>query len=179
MATAIGVEPDLPAYVRPPHPSLQDLTQVDLEFIEGTRSHRLIFGNPTQVIYREHHAGITRRTAFFARGARFGLELWDGKTVLSRARVPVARTTRWRILILEAGSVHSGVSQVKGVRPGAHILMQATRTPTCQLLKAWLVALERDRDLADLPREFFLSRDLRLQATRRSDGPAALGSLTR
>ena len=150
-------------------------TRVELEFLEGQRNHRLMFGRPEQFLYREHHFGITKRTAIFKPGQRFGLELWDGKIVLNRSRQPVARTQRWRILILEAGRVGACVSCVPNVRPGAHVLMEASRTKTCQLLKTWLAGLEQRGDPAELPREFFLARDLRLQAWSRVNGAAGLG----
>jgi hypothetical protein len=151
-------------------------TRVELEFLEGQRNHRLIFGRPEAVFHRDHHFGITKRVAIFRPGARFGLELWDGKVVLNRSRKPVARTHRWRILVLEAGHADAHMCRVPNVEPGAHVLMEATRTKTCQLLKAWLAELGGQGDPAELPREFFFARDLRLQALWRRNGLRRSGS---
>jgi hypothetical protein len=156
--------------------SVSGETRVELEFLEGQRNHRLIFGRPEAVFYRDHHFGITKRVAVFRPGARFGLELWDGKVVLNRSRQPVARTHRWRILVLEAGRPEAHLCRVPNVEPGAHVLMEATRTKTCQLLKAWLAEIGEQGDPADLPREFFLARDLRLQARWRGNGLRRSGS---
>jgi hypothetical protein len=156
--------------------SVSGETRVELEFLEGQRNDRLIFGRPEAVFHRDHHFGITKRVAIFRPGARFALELWEGKVVLNRSRKPVARTHRWRILVLEAGRADAHVCRVPNVEPGAHVLMEATRTKTCLLLKAWLAELEEQGDPANLPREFFLARDLRLQALWRGNGLRRSGS---
>jgi hypothetical protein len=65
---------------------------------------------------------------------------------------------------------------VPQVRPGAHILLEARGVRRCKFLLQWLAELETQGDLADLPREFFLSRDLwfRGVAPERC-GPASFG----
>lgn len=142
-------------------------TRVSLEFLEDERRYRLLFGHPQSVCHTDHRFGVTRRIAVFHPGQRFALEQWDGKIVLSRSRQPVARTQRWRILVLEAGTSDAHGSHVPGVEPGASILMQADRTKSCELLKAWLLELAGTCDPTELPREFFLARDLRLSALAR------------
>ena len=138
--------------------------EVDLDFLEGQLNYRLLFGRPEFTNIREHHFGTTKRTAAFRAGARLGLDLWEGRVVLNRSREPVVRTDEWRVLVLEAGAPGSRVSCVPQVRPGAHVLMDARRVRRCRFLLRWLAELEAQGDLADLPRAFLLSRDLRFQA---------------
>lgn len=52
------------------------------------------------------------------------------------------------------------VSRVPQVRLRAHILMAARGVRRCKFLLRWLAELEAQGDIADVPREFFLSRDL-------------------
>ncbi len=150
--------------------------EVDLDFLEGQLNYRLLFGRPEFVNFREHHFGITKRTAVFRPGARFGLDLWEGRVVLNRSRQPVVRTGAWRVLVLEVGAPGERVSRVPQVRPGAHVLMEARGARRCKFLLRWLAELELQGDLTDLPREFFLSRDLRFQAlVPERSTPATLG----
>jgi hypothetical protein len=79
-------------------------------------------------------------------------------------------------MVLEAGHPDAHVCRVPNVEPGAHVLIEAIRTKTCQRLKAWLADLEEQGDPADLPREFFLARDLRLQALWRGNDLRRSGS---
>lgn len=163
-----------PSTPRPLATPLRELpsgtTRVELEYLEGQTHHRLLFGHPVGVYYHEHHFGITRQTAVFEPGARFGLELWEGTTVLNRSREPVVRTWRWRILILEAVPLGQAVPRIPNVMPGAAVLLDVTRAPVCRLVKSWLAELERQQDLALLPRAYFLARDLRLQSCPGRDG---------
>jgi hypothetical protein len=134
--------------------------EVDLDFLEGQLNYRLLFGRPEFTNFREHHFGSTKRTAVLRPGARFGLDLWEGRVVLNRSREPVVRTGEWRVLVLEVGAPGDRVSRVPQVRPGAHILLEARGVRRCKFLLRWLAELETQGDIADLPREFFLSRDL-------------------
>jgi len=142
-------------------------TRVSLEFLEGQRRYRLLFGRPQAVYHTEHHFGVTKQIAIFHPGQRFALEQWEGKVVLNRSRIPVPRTQRWRILVLEAGIPDAHGSHIPGVDPGARILMEADRTKSCELLKSWLEELGASGDPSELPREFFLARDLRLRMIAR------------
>lgn len=141
-------------------------TRVDLDFLEGQRNFRLLFGAPRSIFSREHTFGITRRTAVFAPGACFGLDLWEGILVRSRSGVPVVRTTSWQVLVLEAGQPGERVSPVPQVRPGAQVLLEARGARRCRDLLRWLAELERDGELSALPREFYLARDFWRPATR-------------
>ena len=143
---------------------------MELEYLEGQTHHRLLFGHPLGVYYHEHHFGITRQTAVFEPGARFGLELWEGTMVLNRSREPVVRTWRWRILILEAVPDGQVVAHVPNVSPGAAVLLDVSRAPLCRIVKGWLAELEQQEDLATLPRAYYLARDLRLQSRGGRDG---------
>ena len=177
--TTMDTSAALPEVVEAPPPegaSRSAGVEVDLDFLEGQLNYRLLFGRPEFTNFREHHFGTTKRTAVFSQGARFGLDLWRGKVVLNRSREPVIRTGEWRVLVLEAGAPGDRVSRVPQVRPGAHILMEARGVRRCKFLLRWLAELETQGDLADLPREFFLSRDLRFQAlVPKRSTTAALG----
>ena len=161
--TAVSTSIATPAVVEPQLPegaSLSAGAEVDLDFLEGQLNYRLLFGRPEFTNFREHHFGTTRRTAVFRPGACLGLDLWQGRVVLNRSRQPVVRTGEWRVLVLEVGVPGERVSRVPQVRPGAHILLEARGVRRCKFLLRWLAELETQGDLADLPREFFLSRDL-------------------
>ena len=179
--TAVSTSVAMPVQPQPAGGASQSVgAEVDLDFLEGQLNYRLLFGRPEFTNFREHHFGITKRTAVFRPGARFGLDLWEGTVVLNRSRQPVVRTGGWRVLVLQVGVPGEPVSRVPQVRPGAHILMDARGTRRCKFLLRWLAELELQGDLADLPRAFFLSRDIRFQARvseRRST--AALGTVGR
>jgi hypothetical protein len=150
--------------------------EVDLDFLEGQLNYRLLFGRPEFIHSREHTFGITKCTAVFKPRDRFGLDLWEGRVVLSRSRESVIRTGLWRVLILEVGVPGERVSRVPQVRPGAHVLMDARGVRCCKWLLRWLAELETQGDLADLPRECFLSRDLWFRGVvPERTAPAALG----
>jgi len=151
--------------------------EVDLDFLEGQLNYRLLFGRPEFINFHAHHFGTTKRTAVFTPGARFGLDLWEGRVVLSRSREVVVRTGEWRVLVLEVGAPGERVSRVRQVRPGAHILLEARGVRRCKFLLRWLAELETQGDLADLPRDFFLSRDLWFRGVvPERSVPAAFGS---
>lgn len=139
-------------------------THVELETLEGQSHRRLLFGHPVGVYAHAHPSPISRQTVVFEPGARFALELWEGTTVRGRSREPMRRTWSWRILVLEAAPLGSPVPHVPYVTPGAWVLMDVTRIPLCRVVKTWLATLEEEVDPAELRREFFLARDLRLQS---------------
>ncbi|MDA8093988.1 MAG: DUF2840 domain-containing protein [Betaproteobacteria bacterium] len=128
----------------------QYLTSVELRYVEGACNYRLIWGLPVRTIKHTHHFGEGHESALFSPGSIFALDLWDRNEY---------GTIRWRIFILQAGTVGDTVQPVPHVHPGAHVLLHTEGTRRCKLLVQWLRLVEADGDPTSRPPAFWQARD--------------------
>lgn len=131
------------------------LTSVLLRFEEGVCNYRLVFGQPAFREPVDNTFGRRIERVYFPSGAVFCLDLWE----------PTAkgRTKRWKTFVLQAGWVGDQLMTVPHVKPGAHVLMEATGSRRCKFLLAWLATLEPHGPLELLPANFYQGRDLWFQ----------------
>ncbi|WP_428610612.1 DUF2840 domain-containing protein [Sedimenticola sp.] len=88
------------------------LTRVSLLYIAQRVSLYLRFGCPLRV----HQIDRWRRYAVFSPAQQFCRIHWASNDY---------GTTRWQLMVLQTGMLGEGMQRVRGVRPGAHILLRA------------------------------------------------------
>lgn len=151
-------------------------TTVELEYRAGVRNVRLIFGKPSHVVEREQSFGITRRTAYFAAGAVFALDHWEGSFIENRAGEARTRTRYRACAVLQACGVGEPMTHLARVAPGARILIRTEGVRRCKFLIGWLEELARRCDPTLLAAPFYEAKDLRVQGLIPERArPAAIG----
>jgi len=88
------------------------LTRVSLAFVEQRINLYLRFGHPV----RELRLDRWRRCATFLPGALFCRVRWESNDY---------GTTRWQLMVLQAGTPLDAVQRIAGIRPGARLLLCA------------------------------------------------------
>lgn len=88
------------------------LTSVSVSWRQKKRNHRLLFGTPLRWIRLDWR----RRLALFETGQIFGYERWSACH---------HGTLQWNVFVLQAGTAGDHLSVVRGIRPGARILLSA------------------------------------------------------
>ncbi|HQU17106.1 MAG TPA: DUF2840 domain-containing protein [Gammaproteobacteria bacterium] len=132
------------------------ITTVLLDFREGRRNHRLLFGNPSTSTTGQWAHGITVRCARFLPGSVFGVELWARNAY---------GTSAWHVYVLRALWPGEALCIVPQVRPGAEILLHASGANQVRLALAWLDHQRtRTDDLATVPAYVYQAADLHVRA---------------
>ena len=131
------------------------LTRVELDYRQGVRNHRLLFGHPLDIVGKEFHFGVTNQVALFATGAVFGLDLWECNDY---------GTTRWAFYVLQAAPPGKTVMHVPQVTPGAIVLLEAQGVTRAKAALRWLADVEKTTDPATLGVDTFVAADFRLKA---------------
>lgn len=131
------------------------LTRVELDYRQGVRNYRLLFGHPEYIVSKDHRYKVTNQLAFFKPGEIFGLDLWECNDF---------GTTRWSVYILQAAAPGDTVMRVPQVFPGAIVLLEAYGVERAKAVLAWLSNIELGSDPATLKPEQFLAADFRLKA---------------
>ena len=88
------------------------LTHVQIHFVKDIINHRLLFGEPYEVITLDRY----RRLAVFKPNEIFGYIRW---------RANQYGTTEWRLFIIKSG-VAGYMTQVKGISPAVKILISVS-----------------------------------------------------
>lgn len=107
----------------------RELTAVIIQYRKNRINNRLLFGEPNLIIRRSWQ----RKFATFQPEQIFGYERWRGNAY---------GTQSWEIYVLRASAVGPAVT-VKGVIPGAEILLRVNGKTRAKRFLAWLEALER------------------------------------
>jgi hypothetical protein len=88
------------------------LTRVLLDYVEQRFNLYLRFGHPAQTRRLNHRRSI----ALFAPGTLFCRIRWEANDY---------GTTRWQLLVLQAGTLHEPMQRIADIWPGASVLLQA------------------------------------------------------
>ena len=97
-----------------------------------------------------------RRHAFFTSGACFARILWQANDY---------GTTRWQLLVLQAGAPQDRMSRVPGIQPGARILLHVEGESRLRRVLAQIDAIEAlGIDPADVPPAYWRTLGNRLVA---------------
>ncbi|MBN9408182.1 DUF2840 domain-containing protein [Variovorax sp.] len=91
-------------------PPSGDLTRVSLAYVEHRINLYLRFGNPSRTIELDRW----RRVAVFAPAAMFCRIRWESNDY---------GTTRWQLMVLQAGTSLDALQRIPGITPGARILL--------------------------------------------------------
>ncbi|WP_431522478.1 DUF2840 domain-containing protein [Spongiibacter tropicus] len=105
------------------------LTRVSLLYIEQRFNLYLRFGCPLRV----HQIDRWRRCAVFSPAQLFCRIRWESNDY---------GTTRWQLLVLRSGRPQEGMQRVRGVRPGAHILLNAEGERNVRAVLSQIDAIE-------------------------------------
>jgi hypothetical protein len=134
------------------------VTTVRMLFAEGAKNYRLLFGRPLRIETVSQRESYTAAIARFARGARFGLDLW---------RSNVYGTIQWRCFVCEAIGPGGAGEGVPCVEPAARVLLKTKGAAQSRVFLAWLDQLEKSGiDPVTCPRETFEAAHFRLQGSR-------------
>lgn len=105
------------------------LTRVSLLYIERRINLYLRFGCPLRV----HQIDRWRRCAVFPPAQLFCRIRWESNDY---------GTTRWQLMVLQSGRPEEGMQRVRGVRPGAHLLLNAEGERAVRTVLARIDAIE-------------------------------------
>ncbi len=116
---------------------MNGFTRVALIHVPDRTNVWLRFGHPVQESVRDRH----RRVAAFAPGAVFCRVCWEANDY---------GTTLWRATVLQVGVRGEGVQRLRGVHPGAVVLLHAL---SARPVKALLELVDRIEQLGIDPAE--------------------------
>ena len=105
------------------------LTRVSLLYVEQRINLYLRFGCPLRV----HQIDRWRRCAVFPPAQLFCRIRWESNDY---------GTTRWQLMVLQSGRPQEGMQRVRGVRPGAHILLNAEGERNVRAVLSQIDAIE-------------------------------------
>ena len=105
------------------------LTRVSLAFVERRINLYLRFGHPV----RELRLDRWRRCAVFLPAALFGRVRWESNDY---------GTTRWQLMVLQAGTPLDAVQRISGIQPGARLLLYAEGERQVQSVLPQIDAIE-------------------------------------
>jgi len=105
------------------------LTQVSLAFIDQRINLYLRFGRPQ----REVRLDRWQRCALFAPNACFARILWQGNE---------HGTTRWQLMVLQACKPLDAMQRIRGIRPGARVLLQTEGERRVRVILAQIDIIE-------------------------------------
>ncbi|MDI1252518.1 DUF2840 domain-containing protein [Thermomonas sp.] len=118
-----------------PHPVLSSvtnntpLTRVSLAFVERRINLYLRFGHPV----RELRLDRWRRSAIFTPAAVFCRVRWESNDY---------GTTRWQLMVLQAGTPLNAVQRIAGIQPGARLVLCAEGERQVQSVLPQIDAIE-------------------------------------
>jgi hypothetical protein len=121
-----------PPTLRPVRSSVTDgtpLTRVALAFVERRINLYLRFGHPA----RELRLDRWRRCAVFLPAALFCRVRWESNDY---------GTTRWQLMVLQAGTPPDAVQRIAGIQPGARLLLRAEGEGQVQSVLPQIDAIE-------------------------------------
>lgn len=105
------------------------LTRVSLLYVEQRINLYLRFGCPLGV----HQIDRWRRCAVFPPAQLFGRIRWESNDY---------GTTRWQLMVLQSGRPEERMQRVRGVRPGAHILLNVEGERNVRAVLSQIDAIE-------------------------------------
>jgi len=105
------------------------LTRVSLLYVEQRINLYLRFGCPLRV----HQIDRWRRCAVFPPAQLFCRIRWESNDY---------GTTRWQLMVLQSGRPQERMQRVRGVRPGAHILLNAEGERNVRAVLSQIDAIE-------------------------------------
>lgn len=132
MKPAMPVSTPSPAAALQTMAALDDglpLTRVSLLYIERRINLYLRFGCPLRV----HQIDRWRRCAAFPPAQLFCRIRWESNDY---------GTTRWQLMVLQSGRPEEGMQRVRGIRPGAHLLLNAEGERAVRAVLARIDAIE-------------------------------------
>ena len=138
-------------------------TRVDLAYRAQEFNARLIFGAPAHRIELENTFGLTRQQVYFGPGSLFGLDVWSGALMTNRADEARTRTRARACYVLQACAPGQEMVRVRGVTPGARMLIQTSGVRRCVFLLTWLEDLAQRCNPTELSADFFEAKSLRVQ----------------
>lgn len=128
------------------------LTRVSLAYMLDRISHYLRFGSP----YKEQMLDRSRAFAWFKPGDLFGYIRWQAGDY---------GTLDWRLFVCLTGQPEERLTRVRGIRPSAHILLNANGKAQVQRFFTVLDTLEEDGfDPAELSPDYYRHCHNRIQA---------------
>lgn len=105
------------------------LTCVSLAFVEQRINLYLRFGRPVHELRLDR----SRRSAIFTPAAVFCRVRWESNDY---------GTTRWQLMVLQAGSPSDDFQRIAGIQPGARLLLCAEGEPQVQSVLPQIDAIE-------------------------------------
>ena len=128
------------------------LTRVLLAYEEKRFNLYLRFGHPAQTRQLDHRRSI----ALFAPGTLFCRIRWEANDY---------GTTRWQLLVLQAGTLHGPMQRIAGIWPGASALLQADGDKQVRAVLAQIDAIEAlGLDPTHVPQSYWRTLGNRLRA---------------
>lgn len=128
------------------------LTRVLLAYAEKRFNLYLRFGHPAQT----HRLNHRRSIALFAPGTLFCRIRWEANDY---------GTTRWQLLVLQAGTLHEPMQRIAGIWPGASVLLQADGDKQVRAVLAQIDAIETlGLDPTQVPQSYWRTLGNRLRA---------------
>ena len=124
-----GNAPPIPRPVRSSVTNDAPLTRVSLAFVERRINLYLRFGHPVH----EQRLDRWRRCAVFLPAALFGRVRWESNDY---------GTTRWQLMVLQAGTPLDAVQRIPGIQPGARLLLCAEGDRQVQSVLPQIDAIE-------------------------------------
>ena len=126
---AAGNAPPTSRPARPSGVNTAPLTRVSLAFVERRINLYLRFGHPV----RELRLDRWRRRAVFRPAALFCRVRWESNDY---------GTTRWQLMVLQAGTPLDAVQRIAGIQPGARLLLCAEGEQQVQSVLPQIDAIE-------------------------------------
>lgn len=127
-------------------------TRVSLVFVPQRINVYLRFGHPCRETRLDHG----QRCAYFLPGARFARAFWEANEY---------GTTRWQLMVLQACKPLDGVQRIRGIRPGARILLHAEGERRVRVVLAQIDSIEALAiEPSDLPPAYWHTLGNRLTA---------------
>lgn len=128
------------------------LTRVSLAYVEQRINLYLRFGHPVRTVQLDRR----RRCALFLPAAIFCRIYWQANDY---------GTTRWQLMVLQAGAPLDAMQRIPGVRPGARLLLHTEGEQKTRSVLAQLDAIERlGIDPADVSPAYWRTLGNRLTA---------------
>ncbi len=128
------------------------LTHVLLAYVEQRFNLYLRFGHPAQTRQLDHRRSI----ALFAPGTLFCRIRWEANDY---------GTTRWQLLVLQAGTLHGPMQRIAGIWPSASALLQADGDKQVRAVLAQIDAIEAlGLDPTHVPQSYWRTLGNRLRA---------------
>lgn len=113
---------------------MKKTTRTTLQFEDGKRNFRLLFGDPVKIETVSFQLGVTTQHAYFRPDSIFALDLWERNEY---------GTKEWRIYIVRAVWPGERAARIPQVEPGGEVLLYARGKNRVQKVLSWLREIEK------------------------------------